>query len=1079
MEQVPILKYDPATEFELIETIEDFEEEVRRPESLRFYTLDEQLQDFFQKKLPTHRPTLYEMEELRRVQQRVHDLYNKFITITDTDYRIDTSRKEVNVDWIVPIYGEHTYKKYNFNKEWVPLFNKESRFLPNFYNRLLPALPNPFVNSSEEGRTVKNPTELVNNEGKDSIRVVGTYYRTVSEILEDGTMVLKSEGVPHTNETIRSIGYYLKRRTLELSNPLVEHPFLKSTNPSVVMSDRALVDIYPGFSAILEHAIPTTTDPYRAAKPYLKEYDVKLNDIEWSLWKSKFPSAEIKHTPSAVKTIGFPKHDKKLDPSTILTEKYSVQWNTGLHSRLWLSKQVDDGMLVAKLFMSKVSESGLTSVPPPIEAPESSYPVASSDICMNLTSDFDTFISSGLFRPPGICIPIGMIHKERNDALYVKRIGWKEPTEHTIVSEYTELLKRLQPYEPKPQIIKYEKAPGLRESERRKDMLSILKDTERLPADRADAIEKILTDLELKGKVYFDLEGLFVICSHTLEVERGVLRDNRLQFYIDWTTTIEGKRVCVHCGEQVNNDVFVAVDEYDDAGHLVMTYESLTSNLPEHAPVSGLEELKGDFLMTNNSEVILFLLLSLLRVIPTKTQLNPFLLKLRDISGKINNSNVPSKQKVIAEGLIAVCAMTVLLQVHDPFLIPERTLGPIPDLTGFPRDSDEKETQTIDFLLKTLRIMYANYGTSSSGSIVEFFKYLLSKNNNPVPTIVTYLNKYFVTDFKNLLDSAKDRYTESEAELPTNMIILPIEHVGDIMFSPNTKLGKEEHSTVCNIARTSAILRSDVYPSVFQSEVQFSQRIEPSLNSKQINKTVIQQKLITITKTDYQSWLKHSVPKEFESVFKENPDGALFVSITSRVLDLLSSTSFSKDDISKFRQLITFLNTSLLHTSDYRDTAKAICLHLLNEISKNKVVFRDIQTNLKTDLGMKMLLVSKKMAEQEDKDKTASERALLKQRYRSMTDQQRELQKALTDLGIGEFIITNEDREEIANREMGDIPTEEELEGYEQPRDYIENGELPVNENGDQMEVDHGNYAERGVRDYNDYTTSDGFPDGE
>jgi hypothetical protein len=94
-----------------------------------------------------------------------------------------------------------------------------------------------------------------------------------------------------------------------------------------------------------------------------------------------------------------------------------------------------------------------------------------------------------------------------------------------------------------------------------------------------------------------------------------------------------------------------------------------------------------------------------------------------------------------------------------------------------------------------------------------------------------------------------------------------------------------------------------------------------------------------------------------------------------------------------------------------------------------------------------------------------------------MTDQQRELQKSLTDLGIGEFIITNEDREEIANQEMRDIPTEEELEGYEQPRDFIENGEQPLNDNGGYMEVDHGNYADRSVRNYDDYTTQDGFPD--
>ena len=44
------LVFEPS-DLEIIETI-DFEEEVQRPEELRFFTLDEQLIDYFQKSLP-------------------------------------------------------------------------------------------------------------------------------------------------------------------------------------------------------------------------------------------------------------------------------------------------------------------------------------------------------------------------------------------------------------------------------------------------------------------------------------------------------------------------------------------------------------------------------------------------------------------------------------------------------------------------------------------------------------------------------------------------------------------------------------------------------------------------------------------------------------------------------------------------------------------------------------------------------------------------------------------------------------------------------------------------------------------
>jgi hypothetical protein len=150
---------------------------------------------------------------------------------------------------------------------------------------------------------------------------------------------------------------------------------------------------------------------------------------------------------------------------------------------------------------------------------------------------------------------------------------------------------------------------------------------------------------------------------------------------------------------------------------------------------------------------------------------------------------------------------------------------------------------------------------------------------------------------------------------------------------------------------------------------------------------------------------------------------------------------------------------------------------LVKEVDKNKVISTNLRKMIKYDLGMKMILVSKKSAEREDMERSAGERALLKERYRAMGDQQRELQKALTDLGLGEFIITNEDREFLANQELKDMPTEEELEGYERTRDFDEQGEQPVNDNGVPMEVDDGNYASRSVLDYNEYTTQDGFPD--
>jgi len=95
-----VLIYDPASEFEILEKI-DFEEEIQRPEELRFFTLDEQLLDYFEKVLPKKKHiSKFEYQKIANESDRIRDLYNKLVTLTDTDYTVDLSRKSYNIPWI-------------------------------------------------------------------------------------------------------------------------------------------------------------------------------------------------------------------------------------------------------------------------------------------------------------------------------------------------------------------------------------------------------------------------------------------------------------------------------------------------------------------------------------------------------------------------------------------------------------------------------------------------------------------------------------------------------------------------------------------------------------------------------------------------------------------------------------------------------------------------------------------------------------------------------------------------------------------------------------------------------------------
>jgi hypothetical protein len=128
-----------------------------------------------------------------------------------------------------------------------------------------------------------------------------------------------------------------------------------------------------------------------------------------------------------------------------------------------------------------------------------------------------------------------------------------------------------------------------------------------------------------------------------------------------------------------------------------------------------------------------------------------------------------------------------------------------------------------------------------------------------------------------------------------------------------------------------------------------------------------------------------------------------------------------------------------------------------------------------------MLMMTTAEAESSDQGLRAKERETLKQRLRNLSDSEREITKKLLDIGLAPFIITNADRELFA-RQAGvkdpeletaarDQAADENLpeEGHDATRDYVDNGDQPVNEAGAVMEVDYGDYGDRAVRDYNDY----------
>jgi len=1079
-----VLVFDPA-EFEVLETF-DFEEDIQRPEQTRFYTLDEQLIDFFDKMMPKRKITKFEIKELKQYRDRIKEAYQNLVIVTETDYVVDRSRKVVNTSWIHPVYAAFDYKSYSYKRDWLPIF-KEQRKNVNYYPRLIKALPSPY-SSTADGRIFERSDMLVNEEGKLPINGLGNYSMTHGVINDDGTTSIELIDVPNTSDNLKTIGYYLDKRPYELPNPMLEHPFLKSNQPNFVKTDVSLVDAYPSIQAILEHAVPVTTDPYGKGKEYLKLYDVKLAQIPWSVWKERFPGVERRDVTPSVTELKFPKENED-KPGDILTKTYIREWHPGYDSRLWLSLQADGGRFISRILLSEADVKG-NLAPYPYSDATDTYLETNPEICMNLSENFNVFLDTGLYRQTfkkkgdfyevkGVCVPISTIMQEKSGLIYKDRQIWKESTKTSILSDYQKLLKSFQ-IPIVSEEIKYEKVDHRTVSERRKDILAILDDPEREPEDKADDIERIVRDLTLESNQYYDIANQFVVCAHTLEVLRGALVD-RFAFYAKWTVSTEGVRVCRFCGEQVNKDIFFAVKEYDEDGHITTDYEALYEAKPLTISVADIKKL---FNFENTGESLMFTILTILQVTPEELQLVPILQLIRKLTNALKSKakTITLENQELIEGVLGIAGAIVILQTHTPFLIPKRGIGNKPlNMGGYPRDSENpEECFILGSIFSLLRKTLESVPASFKGGIATGLRAIL-KNSKEVKEQSLRWIKIFYDQFKPLFETARERYEEPIEEVITNTLQLPILPIEKADYSPGDTLA-EEAAMGCKLA--TIVWNTKTPPNVRQNEPELQDRIYPSPDLSLVVGSSSVLPFVPISDKDIRRRVGLGLPAGFPLAdFVKNADASSYVVISSRILSILSGTSFSVKEQQRFRELLVGLDiresTSLL-----RDTAKGLFFELMSLVKASAPLTRLVNDSLKTDLTLRMILLSEDAANKEDFELRSRERNFLKSVLRdAMNDTEREITRRLLELGIGDFLISNVDRERFA-REFSWIEVEENVvdpnrpeEGYAGDRDYVENGDQPIADDGTQLEVDRGFYGDRAVRDYEDYTPQTIFND--
>ena len=574
--------FEPS-DLEIIETI-DFEEQVQRPEDIRFFTLEEQLVDYFQKSLPKKaHVTKAENWKIKKEVDRIKELYEDLIVITDTDYRIDTQRREINVPWLKSIYGGFDYDKFSYQDKLLPLAEPAARRTPNAYPVLLKSLPRPYRSEGTDGVPVTKSTDLVNEEGKEMVHALGNYVKLKRIVRDDGNLEVLEVSEPNTGDDIRRVGFFIQDRKLDIPHPLTDHPFLSSAKENKIITSEPLKDVFPTIEAIMSHAVPVTKDPYIEGRKYLKLYDVKISEVPWKSWKERFPPVDAISAQPNVLSISFPASEDVVAPSDRLQKVYDSKWKKSVNPRAWLMGQEDGGWLVTKMLLSDAGEFGLIAPDVVNERPQIQLPKSTPDECL-ATKSFEEFLASGVYRSPtykrkgdnwvedtpGLCAPTAFVTRERQEFINQGKKAWTETTQTNIQKEYIALFKFYQPPKDLRKETEYEKFKSQGTSELRDNILIILKDTTLLPPDKSYNIRLLTKEITPLNNQFLDADGLFLVCQHTLSLLDGDLEANRLEFYNKWSSIEEGYRVCKSCGEQINNDSFVAQNDYDDDGLMMM-----------------------------------------------------------------------------------------------------------------------------------------------------------------------------------------------------------------------------------------------------------------------------------------------------------------------------------------------------------------------------------------------------------------------------------------------------------------------------------------------------------------------------
>jgi hypothetical protein len=1108
------LIFNPETEFEIVEEF-NFDEMVQRPSEIRFFTYEEQAADFMNKLLPSKgkiskgliREAEYQVDSFTR-------LYKELVKETPDGFvPIEYARPPL-LPWVhyINSSGVKIGDAYNWPATWLPLYTSAAGTAPNYYIRLLDSLPRSArYYDAGEGPVYKDGRTQI-----DGIYFLDRFKYSKTTYREDKTFRVDAVLREDTQDSALFDGYSVDNPPLAPPNPLTDHPFLSvHPDPIVLPSTEPLPELMPAMTAVFEHAVPETSDPYSVAVPYLNLYGIRLKDVPMELWASKFPPvAAIDETPPP-KDISIAARDQDAPPK-ILVDMYKNPWFPGLSVRRWLADQPDAGMLVSKMLLSEAAAPGVVAIPPPSVLPDGGIIQGTPEECLPTEiTDYNDFLTRGVYRAPKCavcgsaghggkicpdkrgkvdyapgygCIPLAFISVEREILPYSGKQPWTPGTDAAILKQHQDVLVGFKEfpneiYPPSPA-----SAPAAALNEIRKQIVDILADDRLVPEDQLSQIEDLLhgDSVTLENHVYKSAStGAFLVCEHELERLRGAFAKDPAAYLKQWCAKLAGFYVCQYSGERIA-EVLEQQDQFDESGHIINRHDSLIKSATslEHVTFdTALKKMQSLFKSAQPADDIFYLLLTLLQILPDEDQLMPLLGFARTESDKLLARTAGRKLSQKEQGALDMAlaiygfnAVVIMLQIHTPRLIPRRSFGsqPVP-LRGFPRDTtDINDAPLIDSLLGALQKTFENYPSTFRGSSVVFLRSLLNDRKTAKKIILASMTKQFIPAFKDALMVARDSMESVAASVPEVSSFRPeIVKPASTMLTPSETIAPGPESRYeCPGKFTRLLVGSSfsytqpvlpivdpIRPSPMAEQVE--RPAEPRAYSPAVDEVRARIKIKPgafppiqkILDEDRPEMLRTLLLRLFSMVFEES--AAVSATIRTYVADTRHEVAAATGD------------ASLL-----RDYYKGI-LREFSTLLAGTPAAVSLERAFVRDPAVKSLLSSASESGNAVESLRAREREEFKARLRRMPDAQRDISKTLIDLGLAPYLITKDDREAF----MREIQVAEEPEEQDNPllapagegddqhenveRDVGEQGAAPLTADGGELEADYGDYGDR------------------